>query len=673
MSRSTSTLSLSRDAGLVTAPTSPVPRIESPPARTHSPDVLFDNTRLPRMSTSQLIQFYKGQCRDHRGRYLDDILHWDDAHLETSHTFMQTLFPLPEGSVFASWAPRVDLAMFQIFRSRDDLRERVFEAFSRLLRFWGFRVSTRTADFTDIEPTLNFNDARRRWLRRIDLNHLRMTRMLRSMRYLGLEVEARAFYDALLEAMAAFPDIISDITIGYWTRAIEEAIEAPDAVEEDEYRLHIRASTLTTSLPALAEQAETLQHAVPRLDEEIVRFTNTYAKSAENALLDRRRKAMLLSRNVDRLSDILDLPSLLSSAISSSSSSSSASGTAVTPGGQAPAVSSTNYASALDLHAHIKRLRTLYPNSLLVSQVSAQADEAMRGMTTSLISSLKAPGIKFPAAMRTIGWLRRVAPDLDDSGGARAGYGNEGSLGALFLVCRLANLLSTLEALLPLRELADQELAKRLERSGPSRAERDQTSGSMWSGGQQTERFLKRYIEIFREQSFAIISTYRSIFPSTLSPPNDLTKNTTKLSGSEPSVDQSTGAKNDPLLPLPSALATFPLHLVGVLTETLKRYLPNVRDRSSRDSLLTQVLYCAGSLGRLGGDFSMMLASLDDLSSDSEDESDDEQDEWVEIVKKHRVQAGRLELLASGIGGHEGPKGSSKEVIAAGSLPSSAD
>ena len=75
---------------------------------------------------------------------------------------------------------------------------------------------------------------------------------------------------------------------------------------------------------------------------------------------------------------------------------------------------------------------------------------------------------------------------------------------------------------------------------------------------------------------------------------------------------------------------------------------------------MTQVLYCAGSLGRLGGDFSMMLALLEDDSESDEDDEEEEEateetrdKEWIEVMKKHRIQASRLELLASGVGtGH---------------------
>ncbi|KAI9801503.1 MAG: hypothetical protein M1833_002735 [Piccolia ochrophora] len=424
-------------------------------------------------------------------------------------------------------------------------------------------------------------------------------------------------------------------------------------------------NSLRTSLPALAEHAGALQHAVPHLDEEVVHFTETFSKGSDNALLERRKKAMLLSRNIDRLSDMLELPTLLSSTISSST----ITGSTATLGASSSSSTSTNYAAALDLHAHIKRLRTLYPQSPLVSAVSTQAEDAMRGMTTSLIASLKTPSIKLPAAMRTIGWLRRIAPELDENDRSHSG-GSEGTFGALFLICRLANLLSMLEALDPLKELADQETEKRKRNSELERQGKSRTNGSSWSGGQQTERFLKRYVEIFREQSFAIISMYKSIFPSIPIGSTEGQEPAVALKAMSMPVKQANGAPGrpgmaDPLQPLPSPLATFPVHLVELLMETLRKYLPNVLDRSSKDSLLTQVLYCAGSLGRLGGDFSMALALLtdhDDLDSD-EDDHEDGLIEWVEMVKKHRVQAGRLELLASGIGGHGNLSTSSKEGI----------
>lgn len=200
-----------------------------------------------------------------------------------------------------------------------------------------------------------------------------------------------------------------------------------------------------------------------------------------------------------------------------------------------------------------------------------------------------------------------------------------------------------LGALEPLRELADQETLRlqqdmKIESAGKSK----------WEHGQQTERYLKRYIEIFREQSFAIISMYRSIFPPPTVPSHD--EAILKEFGKEQKINE----EEDPLGPMPSALAGFPMQLVTMLESTLRQYLPSVRDKGSRDSLLTQVLYCAGSLGRLGGDFGLILAFLneekekekqeEEAGEDQSEESEDDE-EWVEVIRKHRVLAGRLELM----------------------------
>jgi hypothetical protein len=352
-------------------------------------------------------------------------------------------------------------------------------------------------------------------------------------------------------------------------------------------------ASLRTSLPALAASAADLRNAIPKLDNEVVRFSTTYNKSSDNDVLARRKKAMLLSRNVERLVDILELPTYLTSAITS----------------QPP-----NYASALDLNGHIRRLHSLYPTSPLVTSISASADDAMRLMASNLLLSLKSPSLKLAASLRTISFLRRLLPDLTSSP-LPSYQSSERVLGGLFLVSRLATLTSQLEALAPLRDLADQERAR----------QKTIGSGNAWSGGQQTERYLKRYIEIFREQSFAIISMFRSIFP--------------------PSAHSDDGVGGEKgLEPLPSALATFPLYLVDMLMETLRLYLPTVKDQASRDSLLTQVLYCASSLGRLGGDFGLFLAGLD-VGREAEDE-------WVEVVKRHRLLAGRLESIVGEKGHH---------------------
>jgi conserved oligomeric Golgi complex subunit 8 len=405
-------------------------------------------------------------------------------------------------------------------------------------------------------------------------------------------------------------------------------------------------SNLTTLLPSLESQAQDLHDGIPVLESAAASFAAKYDRNTENAVLDRRKMAMLLSRNIDRVSDILDLPTLLSSTVSAARSSSSSSASS----------SATSYSSALDLHAHVKRLNALYPSSRLVSNISKQAEAEIENLTTILITTLQSPSLKLAGAMRTIGWLRRVAPDLTDDGRpsartpatpakyfdvAATSASEDGALGSVFLVCRLHTLRNTLNALEPLRDLADQETSRRKQGIN-SKLLKQQVSASAL--GSQSERYVKRYIEIFREQSFNIISMYKSIFPS-------------GLPTSESEAADSLITKSDGILPLPSPLASFALHLVDMLTDMLKEYMPNVTDKQARESLLTQVLYCAGSLGRLGADFGMIVALLEDdlraeVPSDAGGavEAAEQGPEWVEVMKKHRVQASRLEVLARGVG-----------------------
>lgn len=448
------------------------------------------------------------------------------------------------------------------------------------------------------------------------------------------------------------------------SQASQSVLRSLQALSKRSHRSVIAAtdhlSHLSSLLPELNAKSQELRDGLPSVETAATEFAKKYDRNAENTVLDRRKKAMLLSRNVDRVGDVLDLPTLLSTTISSSSS-------AATQG--TGGVAASGYASALDLHAHVKRLRSLYPDSELVADIAKQADDEIQNLITVLITGLQNPGLKLAGAMRMIGWLRRVAPDLASHGSSSQsrmlnlnGATEEGSLGALFLVCRLSTLRRILEALEPLRDLADQETARRRDMT---------TKGERWMGGTQTERYLKRWIEVFREQSFNIVSMYKSIFPSALPVPGSVAEATSPRSTS-PSVGgvasmapfagyAGQGAlSEDEFNRIPPALATFALHLVDTLADVMTEYMPNVAERSSRDSLLTQVLYCARSLGRQGADFSMMLALMEDELQgeavvDSQDQ-DELEPEWMQVMRKHRVQASRLELLASGVG--SGRKGS---------------
>jgi conserved oligomeric Golgi complex subunit 8 len=448
-------------------------------------------------------------------------------------------------------------------------------------------------------------------------------------------------------------------------------------------------STLRTSIPHLTGSVSSIKAAIPDLDAGAVKFASSYGRSRDEAtqqskgqaLLTSRRNAALLSRQADKAQDILELPSVLRASIAAANSAGSS-------------TSGANYSQALDLFAHIKRLQMLYPESKIVESMLVNAKLAMKDMTTNLIAGLRAQNLRLAAAIRMIGWLRRVMPDLSittpnrepetsktaPSAAALASFStsasapDEGHFGALFLIGRLCTFLTTTEALAPLRELADQETEARNQNATygthnlattstatPPPTRRSSGNYNPLLAGQQTERYLKRYIEIFREQSFATISMYRNIFPT-----------------NEESMPSTKSSSIDANLTLPSALQTFPMYLVELFMETLKQYLPNVTESAARESLLMQVLYAANSLGRLGADFSLMIAELyedeeaaplpqaiaeekqcvgqEGINGNEESSTINEPEErpplvepeWIAVIKKHRVQVARLEAMAAG-------------------------
>ncbi|RDA90188.1 hypothetical protein CP533_0827 [Ophiocordyceps camponoti-saundersi (nom. inval.)] len=401
--------------------------------------------------------------------------------------------------------------------------------------------------------------------------------------------------DVLRDALGRSPGMADTLVSDYLTQLVEFSIDEISSSEPQ--RLARESHSLLSSTQDLSKKshhlivestashavlrrnilefsqiASTLSSDVPRLALAADDFSSTFGKAGENQILARRKQSLRLLQNVDRLVNVMELPPLLKSAVKANP---------------------VHYSSTLDLYAHARRLASLYPSSPFVMSVLSESEVCIRQIATDLVTALRSPGLKLATGLRTVGWLKRLVSDLVTDVPA------EETLPAVFLVCRLATLMTTLTALEPLRQLADQERLRRAFSSG------------VGSEGQQTERYLKRFIEIFREHAFSIVSMSKSV---------------------DMGFSPSTAAETDALGPPPSPLSMFPIHLVGLLLETLHIYFPVIGDRTSRDSIITQVLYCAGSLGRLGADFSILLAEVGI-------------DEQADQIKRHRLLAGRLDTI----------------------------
>jgi hypothetical protein len=212
-----------------------------------------------------IVRFYDGevQARDSRGRTQEEILSWPDTQLESCHNYIQMLFPVPEGSAFNWEAPIIDRETMDTFRSRKDLRDCLRRSFERMLDFYGFTVemqhkkvenaaedketdvATDPKDTTEDEMTeaqdtttpftyniirgTNFRKNSRNWAVHFDHNHLRITRILRCLRILGLQTECEAFFKALKQVYDDPAVKISERSLMYWTRAVTRPLHiAPD-------------------------------------------------------------------------------------------------------------------------------------------------------------------------------------------------------------------------------------------------------------------------------------------------------------------------------------------------------------------------------------------------------------------------------------------------------------
>jgi hypothetical protein len=171
----------------------------------------------------RLIAFCEGSAPDDRGRFLDDILRFDDTRLESLHDFIQWLFPLPERSGANPEAPVLDEAAIGEFHSRPELRIALRRSLDRMLAFYGFAWEGER-----IVKSPSFATRSSDWLSWENHNHLRLSRILRSLSVLGESQAAQALFEALSviydEERFAGRNHISQRSFEFWKYAVESLV-----------------------------------------------------------------------------------------------------------------------------------------------------------------------------------------------------------------------------------------------------------------------------------------------------------------------------------------------------------------------------------------------------------------------------------------------------------------
>ncbi|KAK5137877.1 hypothetical protein LTR08_006646 [Meristemomyces frigidus] len=153
---------------------------------------------------------------------LDKVLTWNDRTLEYRHDYIQHLFPLPERSPINPDAPIITKEVRDAFLQRPELRQNLQRAFGRMCSFYGLEMQQTGGVVRGPEFDANAEET---WLTSRDHNHLRITRIVRCMRILGLESEARKFAVALLDADTR--NTVSTTSATFWCRAALWSLERP--------------------------------------------------------------------------------------------------------------------------------------------------------------------------------------------------------------------------------------------------------------------------------------------------------------------------------------------------------------------------------------------------------------------------------------------------------------
>ncbi|KAJ1545488.1 hypothetical protein HK096_006359 [Nowakowskiella sp. JEL0078] len=200
-----------------------------------------------------------------------------------------------------------------------------------------------------------------------------------------------------------------------------------------------------------------------------------------------------------------------------------------------------SYEEAIDLQAFTMRLTIRHPDLKVIQLIAFQVKTSTVIMLTQLIQILRS-NVKLPLSIRIIGYLRRMK------------VFNEPELRLVFLRAR---------------DTAITDLFSKL-------SETDALD------------YLKKYIEISRENLFDVITQYKAIF-----------------------ADSSTyTSESDPKAATAAILASYVGHAISQLVATLEDCVPAITDTTGIVSIMTQTMYYGMSLGRVGMDFRLLTAPI---------------------------------------------------------------
>ncbi|KAG7739460.1 hypothetical protein KL923_002307 [Ogataea haglerorum] len=238
-------------------------------------------------------------------------------------------------------------------------------------------------------------------------------------------------------------------------------------------------------------------------------------------------------------------------------------------------VKTGHYAECVEIASHVRRLSIRYSDIAIVQRVEHDVQLEISEMVNGLIRLLNTD-LRQSSIIKIVTYLKRIGPfqkrfkEQEENKLAQEKdtdlVSNE-FLQKIFLKSRYQFISNELDVLIPLKK-----------------------SNSI-------DNYLKRSVEVIREHCFQTVLTFESIFPN----------------------DNNKAVKN--------LLYSFIRSIIYRLCEILKENWSQV-GATNKDGLLLQLIYCSQSLGRIGGDFNVIiLDQLKDLI---------DRKNWCAVLRKQR-------------------------------------
>ena len=147
---------------------------------------------------TEIVSFLEGKTPDYRGRTFAMLLQQSDHQAETTHDYIQWLFPLDEPSRSVNGAPVLTKLEIDEIRQRSLAQANLGESASWFLGF------------------LERND---HWVTKYNHNHLRITRVIRSLRLLACEGAADEFRDKVLALAGDRLNLVDQKAREFWANS----------------------------------------------------------------------------------------------------------------------------------------------------------------------------------------------------------------------------------------------------------------------------------------------------------------------------------------------------------------------------------------------------------------------------------------------------------------------